>query len=609
MGLGIRALLVFLSIQAAACGDDPVTPPVPGTALGEWTALVSGRFAADHALLGALAVLLLSGILDPAEALAGFGSPAVATIGVLYVVVAGVQETGGLQWISRHVLGQPASLRGAQLRLMAPVIALSAFLNNTPVVALLIPPVMDWGRRIRVRPSRLLIPLSYASILGGLCTIIGTSTNLVVSGMVQARYGGGGFSFFEIAKIGAPCAVVGVMLILALPRLLPDRRAFDEVMEDPREYTFEMQVPAGSPLAGKTIEEAGLRHLPGAFIAELARGDRVIAAVPPEEVLREGDRLVFAGNVQSAKSLYAERGLIPAADQIFKLSSPRHERCLVEAVVSNTCPLIGRSIRDGRFRDRYNAVVIAVARNGERIRGRIGDIVLRPGDTLLIESHAGFAARQRESRDFYLVSGIADSTPKRFDRAPLAAAILAGMVIAVAMGWTTMLKGSLAAAGLMLLSGCCSPGQARRNIEWSVLLTIAGALGLGLALETTGAAEAFANILLGIAGGHPWLSLAMVYLLTGLFTEMITNNAAAVLVFPIAMNAAEQLGVSSMPFVACVMVGASASFATPIGYQTNLMVYGPGGYRFIDYLRIGLPLSLAVGGTAILLAPLIWPFG
>ena len=579
-----------------------------GVVAGTFTLLVFTQFPSDIVFLGGLGVLLLTGVLDPQQALAGFSSTGLVTVGVLYVVVAGLQETGGLLWASQHVLGRPKSDRMAQLRLMLPVSALSAFLNNTPVVALFIPAVTEWGRRIRVQPARLMIPLSYASILGGICTLIGTSTNLIVNGLVQSRYQHAGLHMFEIAKIGLPCAAAGIAFIILLPRLLPDRKAFQEIVEDPREYTLEMQVMPGSPLEGKTIEFGGLRHLPGAFLAELIRGDHVISAVAPDEVLLANDRLIFVGNVDSMKTLYDQNGLHPAPDQLFKLDAPRHQRCLVEAVVSNTCPLIGKSIREGRFRDRYNAVVIAVARNGERLTGRLGDIVLRPGDTLLVESHAGFIPRQRDSRDFYLISPLNGSVPKRFEKAPLAFAILAAMVLAASLGWLSMVKAALLAAGLMLLTGCCSPPQARRNVEWEVLLTIAAALGLGSALDITGTAAIVAGTLLGLTGGSPWGALVMVYVVTSVFTSIITNNAAAALIFPIAMNTAEGLGVSPMPFIMCIMIAASASFATPIGYQTNLMVYGPGGYRFSDYLRIGIPLNILIGAISVSLAPVLWPF-
>jgi di/tricarboxylate transporter len=528
-------------------------------------------------------------------------------------VVTGLQETGGLSWVSLHALGRPRGLRTALLRLMAPVTVLSAFLNNTPVVAMFIPVVTDWCRRIRISPSRMLLPLSYASIFGGICTLIGTSTNLVVNGMVQERYQGQdlglGLGMFEITKLGVPCALLGIgFLLLFGRRLLPDRRTLQEVFENPREYTLELQVPPRSPLAGRTIEQAGLRHLPGAFLAELVRKDQVLSAVSPREQLREGDRLIFVGNIDSMRELRHQQGLEPVPDQLFKLDAPSHQRCLVEAVVSDTCPLIGKTIREGRFRNLYNAVVIAVARNGERIQGKIGDIELRAGDTLLIESHAGFAPRQKDSRDFYLVSNVENSTPRQFHKSPWAFAILAGMVLVVTVGWMSMLNAALIAAGLMLLLRCCSTNQARRSIEWNVLLVIAAALGLGEALDKTGAAEQLATLLLNLVQERPWAALAMVYLVTTFFTEIITNNGAAALVFPIAMNTSERLGVNPLPFIACIMIAASASFATPIGYQTNLMVYGPGGYRFSDYLRIGLPLNLAMGVMAVSLAPLIWSF-
>lgn len=578
------------------------------TVVGIFVLLAMNRFPMDFVFLGGLGVLLIAGVLEAREAFIGFSSPGLIAVALLYVVVAGIQETGGLSWISHHVLGRPGSVRKAQMRLMAPVSGISAFLNNTPVVALFIPVVTQWSRRIGVAPSKLLIPLSYASILGGMCTLIGTSTNLVVNGLVQSRFGGEGLMMFEISKVGVPCALIGMGFIVLFPRLLPSRKAFQEVIENPREYTLEMLVTQSGALEGQTIEHAGLRNLPGTFLAELIRGEQLISAVAPDYLLKGGDRLVFVGNVESMRMLYSQPGLRPAPDQIFELDGPRHQRCLVEVVVSNTCPLLGQSIREGRFRHHYNAVVVAVARNGERLLGKIGDIVLRPGDTLLVESHAGFIPRQRDSRDFFLISEVDQSTPKRFDRAPIAFFILAAMVLAVSFGWFSMVKAAMMAAAAMILTGCCSPAQARRTLEWNVLLVIGSALSLAGAMEKTGLARYAADQLLHLTGGHPWMALVAVYFLTMICTEAITNNAAAVLIFPLAMNAAEQLHVSPMPFIICVMIAASAGFATPVGYQTNLMVYGPGGYRFSDYVRIGLPLNVLISAVALTLAPMMWPF-
>ncbi|MBN2528068.1 MAG: anion permease [Deltaproteobacteria bacterium] len=571
--------------------------------------LIFTRLSADLVFMAGLTVLLVSSVLDVNSALQGFSAPGMITVGLLYVVVAGLQETGALTWISSKILGHPEGIRSAQLRLLPPVIGLSAFLNNTPVVAMFIPVVTSWCRRLGISPSKLLIPLSYASIFGGICTLIGTSTNLVVNTMVQERFHNDGLGMFDIAKIGIPCAIVGIAyLVLFGKTRLPDRKPAGEIFENPLEYTLELEVAHNSSLIGHSIGKSGLRNLPGAFIAEIIRDEQVISAVSPDQIIEKGDRLVFVGNIDSVRSLYEQQGLEPAPGQLFKLTGARHQRILVEAVVSHTCSLVGKTIREGRFRNVYNAVVIAVARNGERLRGKIGDIRLRTGDLLLVEAHAGFIPRQKDSRDFYLVSGIENASPRRYDRAPFAALILLSMVSAVAFNLLDMLNAALLAAGAMFACKCSSPAQARRSIEWDVLIVIAAALGFGAALEQTKAAEAIAVGVINLVHDDPWLALGMVYVVTTFFTEIITNNAAAALVFPIAMSTAVRLDVNPMPFVMCIMVGASASFATPIGYQTNMMVYGPGGYRFGDYLKFGIPLNLAIGLVAVVLSPLIWPF-
>lgn len=598
--------------------------------------LMWSRVAPDVVLIGGVALLLLKGILTPREALAGLANEGMATVGVLFIVGAGVRQTGGIDWIAQRLLGRPKTATQAVARLMLPTAGLSAFMNNTPLVAMLIPVVGDWAKQQRVAASKLMIPLSYAAILGGTCTLIGTSTNLVVDGQLKdeakrqiaAAVKGGateaearaeferrtrlpadGMGMFEITWIGLPSVLIGCGFIVFTARwLLPDRRPAISNLDDPRSYTIEMLVEPDSPLVNKSIEEAGLRHLPGVFLAEVDRDGFVLPAVSPEERLRANDRLVFVGVVESVIDLQKIRGLIPATDQVFKLTAPRATRCLIEAVVSNSCPVAGKTIRDGRFRSHYNAAVIAVARNGERIQKKIGDIVLRPGDTLLLEAHPSFVDQQRNSRDFFLVSRLEDSQPLRHDRAFLATAILVGMVLAVTLTDIGMLKAAMVAAGLMLLTRCCTVSLARRSVDWEVLLAIAASFAISAALEKTGAAKMVADNLIGLAAGNAWATLAMVYLVTLIATELITNNAAAALMFPLAIATAGRLEVSALPFVISVMMAASAGFATPIGYQTNLMVYGPGGYRFSDYLRVGVPLDLLIGVVTVCLAPLIWRF-
>jgi len=567
------------------------------------------RFAADVVLVAGVTLLLVSGVLTPGEALAGLSNEGMATVAVLYVVAAGLRETGAVAWLVQGVLGRPRNLFNAQLRLMAPVATASGFMNNTPVVAMFLPAVIDWARQNRLPVSKLLIPLSYASILGGTCTLIGTSTNLVVNGLLTSHAGLPGLGMFDITRVGLPAALIGMAYLMLFGRwLLPDRRPVMDPQDDPRRYTVEMLVQPASPLVGRSVEAAGLRHLPGMYLVEIERDGEVIPAIAPHQRLKANDRLVFAGILDSVVDLQRFRGLVPATDQVFKLDVPRPERSLVEAVVSDSGPLVGKSIREGRFRNVYNAAVIAVARNGERVQMKIGDIVLRPGDTLLLEADPAFVERQRNSRDFFLVSRLENTHPLRHERALMALVILAAMVMAVSVGWVSMLQGALLAAGLMLVTRCVTGGAARSAVDWQVLIAIAASFGLGAALEKSGAAQHIAENLIALAQGSPWGTLAVVYLVTMLFTELITNNAAAVLVFPIALSTSASLGVNFMPFAIAIMMAASASFSTPIGYQCNLMVYGPGGYRFTDYFRVGIPLNLLMAAVTLAIVPLVWRF-
>jgi di/tricarboxylate transporter len=571
-------------------------------------ALLFGQRGPDMAMIGGVVVLLAAGVLSPAEALGGMSNEGMITVAALFVVAAAVERTGALAAVVDRVLGRPATLSSAQLRTMLGPAAVSAFMNNTPVVALMVPAIRDWAKKHRLSVSKLLMPMNAAVVLGGLCTLIGTSTNVVVSGLLAAKTGRP-LGMFDITWLGVPLFAAGlVYLVIASRHLLKERRPAVGAGDDPRQYSLEMLVEPGSPLVGRSIEEAGLRGLEGLFLMEIDRGGHVIAAVGPTERLEAGDRLVFVGVVDSVVELQKIRGLRPATDQVFKLDDPRSERTLIEAVVSNTCPLIGRTVREGRFRSTYDAVVIAVARNGERLRMKIGDIALEPGDTLLLEASADFADHQRTNRDFYLVSAVRDSTPPRHERAWIACTVLAAMVLAATLELVPMVAAALVAGAVVVATRCISSDEARGSIEWESLLLIAASFGLARAMEKTGLAEAIAQSTIAAAGEHPHVVLAAIYLVTMLFTELMSNNAAAVLTFPIAWQTAADLGVNPLPFVMAVTVAASCGFATPMGYQTNLMIYGPGGYKFSDYVRFGGPLNLLVMAITVALAPLIWPW-
>lgn len=579
-----------------------------GTLIGVIMILALTQFSADMVLMAALALLMTTDILSPSQALAGFANPAVMTIAALYIVAGGLRETGAIQWIGRALLGQPVTTRRAQLRVIAPTGILSAFMNNTAVVAMFIPFVQSWAQRLSIPASKLLLPLSYAAILGGTCTLIGTSTNLVVDGMLQSAEGIQ-LGLFEIAWLGVPLFVVcGGFLVLFGSRLLPDRGGLGEELDLVREYGVEVEVVESGPLAGKSIAEAGLRALGFGYLAEIERDGRLITVVEPDRVLHAFDRLYFVGAPECANELRRVHGLRPANGSAHKLDIANHQRCLVEVVLGTEFSSLGASIRDSRFRSRFNAVVLSVSREGKRVPGKLGDIILRVGDTLLLEASHEFVEQYRFRRDFLLVSALNDSTPPDFKKAPRALGILLLMVLLSASGLLPIVESSLLAAGAMIVTRCITASRARHCLDLPVLVVIGAAFGLGNALVTTGAAEWMAHGLLTVGAPSPWLTLALIYILTAIFTELITNNAATVLMLPIAMAAADQLGVSVLPFAIAVMFAASASFITPLGYQTNLMVFGPGRYQFMDYVKVGSPLAILAGTLSITLIPLIWAF-
>lgn len=572
-------------------------------------ALIFSRRPPDMILCGGVVVLLLLGVLSPKEALAGMSNEGMVTVGVLFIVAQALSETGVVSWISHSMLGRPKSARVAQLRLMAPVAAFSTILNNTPVVAMMIPAVRDWAKRNNLPVSQLMIPLSYAAIVGGTCTLIGTSTNLVVNGMLLHSLPEQALGMFDLAWVGLPCvALVIGFTILTSRRLLPSSKGKSERFGDTRQYIVEMMVDDSSPMIGQSIEEAGLRQLPAMFLIEIVRDERLMTVVSPKEILMAGDRLIFAGDVRSVVDLKNFHGLRLAEDQAFKLGENNLSRCLAEVVISPNFPHLGRMVRDMKFRNNYGAAIIAISRNGEQLKGRIGDVELEPGDTLLLEAYEDFVPNQRYSRDFLLVSEIENSRPVRHEHRFRAGIIMVAMVAVVAVGWLSMLKAAFLAAGLLVATRCIRAADARRSVDWQILLVIAASIALGGSLESTGAAAVIAGEIVGAAAGSPIATLIAIFVVTTLFSAVISNLAAAVIVFPIALAASQQLEVSMLPFAVTLMMAASASFATPIGYQTNLMVYGPGDYRFSDFFKIGVPLTVLVGVTTILIVPLVWPF-
>ncbi|MGB0617946.1 MAG: SLC13 family permease [Myxococcota bacterium] len=575
------------------------------------TAMVRELAAPDLVLMATLICLGATGILSPIETFAGFANPVVAAIGALFIVSAALRETGALEMTLGRVLGRFQGTRRSLTRMTIPVAALSGFLNNAPIVAMMTPTVIDWAQRHQRPATKFLIPLSYASILGSVCTIIGTSTILTIVGLVDEA-GLPRWSFFEPAPVGLLIAGVGLLfLIFVAPALLPNRMDEPVELDDrTREYTAAMRVTGDSPLHGQTVEEANLRNLPGLFLVEIDRGDRLITPVSPDQILQSGDILVFAGVVSTILDLQRTRGLEPAAKEELLRSLPggRH-RPMVEAVVSASSPLIGQTVKQSNFRAVYDAVVIAVHRNAERVAGKIGDIQLRPGDTLLMQCAPKFMELHRHSRDFYLASELPGTPAPAFDRAGTAIAILAAMVLAVSLAGIHISIAAFVAVAALIGTRCISASEAREAVDWSVLITIGCGLGVANAMDKSGAAQFVASGLVKLVGEiGPMATLVAIYVLCLVMAETLHHNAAVAIMFPIALAAAGQLGVDPAPFIMTVAIGSACAFAFPISYQTHLIVYGAGAHRFGDFLRIGIPLDLVCMAVALTAIPRIWPF-
>ncbi len=556
--------------------------------------LAVSRLPPSGIVLAATVSLLVLGVIDTAEAFAGFSNPAPLTVAALYVVARAAQTTGLLSPVTSRLLGDRTG-RSALTRLAVPTAGASAFLNNTPVVAMLIPDVLAWARRQRTSASRLLMPMSYATILGGTVTVLGTSTTLVVSGLLEAR-GEEPFGVFEVTSVGGPVALVGVVvLVLVCSRLVPDRLTVPEQAEaNAREYVVSMEVVPSGPLEGATVAGARLRDLEGVYLVELERDGESITPPNPDVVLHGGDVLTFAGQVDEIVDLQRMRGL-RSAEQEHVLEMDRPGHTFFEAVIGRSSVLSGQTLKETRFRSRYQAAVVAIHRDGHRVDAKLGDVRLRPTDTLLVLARPGFAQRWRANSDFLVVAHVGGDPPGATRRAPIVGIVALGIVATAAIGILPILQAALLGAGALVVARVLTYSEARDAIDLDVIVLIAAAFGLGAALETSGLALVIAEGFTDVFSGWGEVGIVLgIVLATVLLTEIVTNNAAAVVVLPIALSIAGPAGLDGRAIAIAVAIAASASFLSPIGYQTNTMVYGPGGYRFTDYLRTGWPLTLSV---------------
>ena len=567
--------------------------------------LLLTKLRTDLVFLAAIGVLYVTGVLDAKDAFSGFSSTSVIVIGVLFVVVAGLTHTGVLQWIVKNLLGQPSNYGKAVVRLMLPVAALSSFLSNTTVVAMFVGIVKMWSKKLGISPSKLLIPLSYASGMGGVCTLIGTPPNLIISGL-YADETGKTMNVLATTIPGLFCLFVGVLSIIAMRKLLPNRKTPESAFEDTSEYTVELLVPSDNPCVGKTLGEAGLFHVNGGSLLEIFHFDEVPTPVTEGEFILGGDRLVYAGQIADILELKNSHGLVSADHHVFSLDEVDSHRQLRTAYVTFGSSLIGSTIAKRSFEKKNNMTLVAVARRGDRIDQSPRDVVLQAGDTLLFECppRMNVDTDQLSSQLHFFDS---DQVVNLDGKTLVSTVIMIAMVVLSALNVMPLLQCAFIAAAAMLVMGCCTPDQAMKSVNWDILMVFACSVVLGVAIQQTGIAERMATGILDVCGTNPLVVMTAICFVGTFLTEFISNTAAGAIFFPIMYEAAEKLGYDPYPFLIALMISVSSSFATPIGSPTHMLVYGPGGYRFSDFMRIGLLMNLIILAANILIVNIVYP--
>jgi di/tricarboxylate transporter len=584
-------------------------------------AFIAEWLPVDLTALVVTIVLILLGLVTPEEGISGFGNSATITVMAMFILSAGIARTGVIQVVRDLLIKWGGKNPNQQILVMGMIVGpITAFINNTAVVAVFLPIVEDWCKKQNISPSKLLIPLSYATVLGGMITVIGTSTNVLASG-ISKKLGYGEFGLFQFTALGLITFTVGlVYLALVAPRLLPDRKAPEgDFGQDYslKDYVSEVVVTPRSSLVGQTLRSTELQRKFDVDVLELIRHSEHFPQPLADKILAAGDILIVCGSRENLLKIRDERGLDILPDVKFNQALPETESLetelssgeekIAEVLILSNSRLNGTTLKDLRFRQRYNATVLAIRRGSEVLRERLGKVPLRFGDLLLVQGPRESFLGLQTSREL-LVLEQRDVESLRQDKAWIALAIILGVIVVSALDWMPILVASLVGVILMVITGCLKPGELYGAVRWDIIFLLAGLIPLGIAMDNSGTTKWLADQLLA-AGGHLsgfWI-LTFFYLATSLLTEILSNNASVVLMIPVAVEVAKALSLNPLAFMFAVTFAASNSYMTPIGYQTNTMVYGPGGYKFLDFTRVGVPLNLILT----ILTPLliVWLYG
>jgi len=576
--------------------------------VGAVALFVSEKYPIDFVALLVLGALLGLGLITPQEGISGFSNPATVTVGAMFVLSAGLQKTGATAAVGRLMVYYGRSYFSVLVVIMGTITVMSAFINNTAAVAVFIPLVMIVANRRKIAASRLLIPLSYASQFGGVCTLIGTSTNLLVSSLSEEA-GYGAFSMFEFSRMGLILFVGGVTFFLVFGRwLLPERQAQElAVTYQLGEYITEMRVTEASQLVGKSVLESRLGEEHDVTVLRILHVTDSVWA-PLRQALQAGDVLLVRGGIDELMRLRDAAKLELNVE--FKLRDETlqsEDLRLVQALVAPGSEIAGLNLKQLDFRNRYKALVLAIQRRGETIRDKLNSVELGLGDALLIQAHEEQIRALRNDRNFIVLDEVPGGALRH--KAPLVLAILAGVIGLAAFNVLPILVTALLGCLAMVLTRCLRLDEAYHAINWQVIFLLAGILPLGIAMQKSGAAGFIAERAVGMVGDMgPVAVLAVIYLMTSVMTDTMSNNAAAVLLAPIAISTAQQIGVDPRPLLMAITFAASTGFSTPVGYQTNTMIYNPGGYKYTDFLRTGVPLSILFWILSVIFIPKFWSF-